>query len=104
MKTPIPAVVLLMWIPAAAAQNDQVTSGSPSVTVEGKPAATQGDTTGNSGVVFEGSSNVFIGGKPAATMGSSTDCGGTVVAGSSSVLVNGKPLASSGSEAVPCPE
>lgn len=106
MKIPIPAVALLMWIPVATAQNqtDQVTSGNPSVTVEGKPSATQGDTTGNSGVVIEGSSNVVIGGKPAATMGSATGCGAGVVSGGSSVLVNGKPLATSGSEVSPCPE
>lgn len=77
--------------------------GAPSVTIEGRPAARQGDAAGRS-PVKEGSSNVFINGRPAATVGSQTGCGGTIVTGSSSVFINGKPVATGSSIVTPCPK
>ena len=77
--------------------------GTPSVTVEGKPAARQGDRTGRT-IVRDGSTNVFINGRPAATVGSQTECGGTIITGSSSVFINGKPMANGSSIVTPCPK
>ena len=79
------AVVALFWVPLAALAEDSanpcpsgtVTSGSSSVTVEGKQAARAGDTAGCAGTITEGSPDVFINGKPAAVQGSKTGCGGT---------------------------
>lgn len=77
--------------------------GTPSITVEGRPAARQGDAAGRV-PVKDGSSNVFINGRPAATVGSQTECGGTIVTGSSSVFINGKPVATGSSIVTPCPK
>lgn len=96
-------IALATLVEPALAQTSPVVTGNPSVSVEGKSAATGGDTTASGTVVQGGSSNVFIGGKPAATVGDKTNCGGTVVTGSSSVFINGKPMASSGSATTDCP-
>lgn len=77
--------------------------GTPSVTIEGRPAARQGDAAGRA-PVKDGSSNVFINGRPAATVGDRTECGGTIVTGSSSVFINGKPVATGSSIVTPCPK
>jgi uncharacterized Zn-binding protein involved in type VI secretion len=79
-----------------------VTSGSSSVTVEGKQAARAGDTAGCAGTITEGSPDVFINGKPAAVQGK-TGCGGSIVFGASGVFINGKPMARVG-DAAGCPE
>jgi len=71
------AVVTLFWVPLAALAEDgtnpcpsgTVTSGSSSVTVEGKQVARAGDTAGCAGTITEGSPDVFINGKPAAVQG-----------------------------------
>ena len=106
------ALAVTLWVFAAGAtlaadQSGQapcpagstITSGSPSVTVDGKQAARAGDTTGCGSTVVEGSSNVFINGKPAAVQGSSTGCGGSIVTGSFGVFINGKPMAGVGDQA-----
>jgi len=62
------AVVTLFWVPLAALAEDgtnpcpsgTVTSGSSSVTVEGKQVARAGDTAGCAGTITEGSPDVFI--------------------------------------------
>ena len=87
------AVVLLALAPLASLAEDSptpctsgtVTSGSSSVTVEGKQAARAGDTAGCAGTITEGSPDVFIDGKPAAVQG------------------NGKPFVIAGS-AADCPD
>jgi uncharacterized Zn-binding protein involved in type VI secretion len=110
LKAPMLAATLLLLAAGpmlAADQNGQapcpagstITSGSSSVTVDGKQAARAGDTTGCGSAIVEGSSNVFINGKPAAVQGSSTGCGGSIVTGSSGVFINGKPMAGVGDQA-----
>jgi uncharacterized Zn-binding protein involved in type VI secretion len=101
------AVVLLALSPVAAFAEDStnpcpsgtVTSGSSSVTVEGKQAARAGDTAGCAGTITEGSPDVIIDGKPAAVQGSKTGCGGAVASGATGVFVNGKPFVIAGSAA-----
>ena len=95
----------LLFPPALHAANEPPDPliGTPSVSVEGKPAARQGDQTGRT-IVRDGSANVFINGRPAATVGSQTECGGTIVTGSSSVFINGKPMANGSSIVTPCPK
>jgi uncharacterized Zn-binding protein involved in type VI secretion len=105
------AVVALCSVPLPALAEDSpnpctsgtVTSGSSSVTVEGKQAARAGDTAGCAGTITEGSPDVFINGKPAAVQGSKTGCGGTITSGATGVFVNGKPLVIAGS-AAGCPD
>jgi len=75
----------------------QIISGNPGVSVEGKSAAGDDEVSSQGDVVTGNSLDVFIGGKPAATTGAETECGGTVVTGSSSVFINGKPMATAGS-------
>jgi uncharacterized Zn-binding protein involved in type VI secretion len=87
---------------AQAVTTPPVVTGSPSVSVEGQPAARAGDSTGSGGTVIEGSSNVFIGGRPAVRVGDRTDCG-VVVRGSKNVFVNGKPMARAGDPTVCAP-
>lgn len=110
LKAPMLAATLLLLAAGpmlAADQNGQapcpadstITSGSSSVTVDGKQAARAGDTTGCGSAIVEGSSNVFINGKPAAVQGSSTGCGGSIVTGSFGVFINGKPMAGVGDQA-----
>ena len=105
------ALITLLCVPLAALAEDSanpcpsgtVTSGSSSVTVEGKQAARTGDTAGCAGTITEGSPDVFIDGKPAAVQGSKTGCGGTIVSGATGVFVNGKPFVIAGS-AADCPD
>ncbi|WP_424631215.1 PAAR domain-containing protein [Bradyrhizobium sp. SYSU BS000235] len=80
-----------------------VNRGSESVSIGGKPAARQGDTTTGGNVVVEGSKNVFINGKPAAVTNGKTSCGGVVVGGGGNVFINGKPAARSGDQTSGCP-
>ncbi len=64
--------------------------GVPTVTIEGKPAATVGNLctcTGPPDSIIAGSATVFIGGKPAARMGDSTAHGGTITLGAATVLI-----------------
>jgi len=101
------AVAALASMPLAALAEDSpnpcgsstVTSGSSSVTVEGKQAARAGDSAGCAGTVTEGSPDVIIDGKPAAVQGSKTGCGGTIASGATGVFVNGKPFVIAGSAA-----
>jgi uncharacterized Zn-binding protein involved in type VI secretion len=101
------AVVALASVPLAALAEDMPdpcpsgtdTSGSSSVTMEGKPAARAGDTAGCAGMVTEGSPDVIIDGKPAAVEGSKTGCGDTIASGATGVFVNGKPFVIAGSAA-----
>jgi uncharacterized Zn-binding protein involved in type VI secretion len=110
LKAPMLAATLLLLAVGpmlAADQSGQapcpagstITSGSSSVTVDGKSAARAGDTTGCGSAIVEGSSNIFINGKPAAVQGSSTGCGGSIVTGSFGVFINGKPMAGVGDQA-----
>jgi len=80
-----------------------ISNGSESVSIGGKPAARQGDTTTGGNVVVEGSKNVFINGKPAAVTNDKTSCGGVVVGGGGGVFINGKPAARSGDQTSGCP-
>lgn len=95
--------LMLAANPASAANEppDPLVGGAPSVTIEGRPAARQGDPAGRT-TVKDGASNVFINGRPAATVGDRTECGGTIVTGSSSVFINGKPVATGSSLVTPC--
>ena len=105
------AVLLCALAPSATLAEDSanpcpsgtVTSGSSSVTVEGKQAARAGDTAGCAGTITEGSPDVIIDGKPAAVQGSKTGCGGTIASGATGVFVNGKPFVIAGS-AADCPD
>ena len=105
------AVVALFSMPLAALAEDTanpctsgtVTSGSSSVTVEGKQAARAGDSAGCAGTITEGSPDVFINGKPAAVQGSKTGCGAAAASGATGVFVNGKPFVIAGSPA-DCPD
>ena len=69
-------------------------SGSPSVFVEGAPAADGAD--GPCYVLLEGSPDVFFGGRPGVTEGMAVLCQdgrvGRIVGGASSVFVNGRPV------------
>jgi uncharacterized Zn-binding protein involved in type VI secretion len=78
-----------------------VTGGSQDVTVNGKPAARQGDAT-TGGALIEGSPNVFINGKPATVTGDRTGCGGSVTSGSHGVFINGKPMSRQGDRTSGC--
>ena len=73
----------------------KITTGSPNVFINGKPAARVGDkleghakpgVPSHSRVITKGSSSVFINGIPAAITGSSINCGGSVI-GSSHVII-----------------
>jgi uncharacterized Zn-binding protein involved in type VI secretion len=87
-----------MWSVAVAQQPpQQILSGNPGVSIEGKSAASGGEISSRGDVVTGNSPDVFIGGKPAATTGAETECGGMVFTGSSSVFINGKPMATEGS-------
>lgn len=97
---------LMLATPAANAASeppDPLVGGAPSVTIEDRPAARQGDPAGRA-PVRDGSANVTINGRPAATVGDRTECGGTIVTGSSSVFINGKPAATGSSIMMPCPK
>jgi uncharacterized Zn-binding protein involved in type VI secretion len=78
-----------------------VVGGSRDVTVNGKPAARQGDAT-TGGALIEGSPNVFINGKPAAVTGDRNGCGGSIVSGGHGVFINGKPMARQGDQTSGC--
>ena len=84
-----------------------ITSGSADVSINGKPAARQGDSVllhacpcpkmphalhGRS--ISAGSSTVSINGKPAARVGDSLGCGGSVSAGSGNVFIGDTPYKS----------
>ncbi len=84
-----------------------ITSGSPDVSINGIPAARQGDSVllhacpcpktphgihGRS--IAAGSSNVFINGLPAARIGDSIGCGGSISAGSGNVSIGNTPYQS----------
>ena len=80
-----------------------IMKGSDNVSIGGKPAARQGDTTSGGNVVVEGSKNVFINGKPAAVTNDKTSCGGVVIGGGGNLFMNGKPAARSGDQTSGCP-
>lgn len=71
-----------------------VTAGSPTVLIDGKPAARLGDPLAphdkpkhstHPRTIAGGSSSIFIDGKPAALTGHAVSCGGVVVGGASAV-------------------
>ncbi len=71
-----------------------VTAGSPTVTIDGKPVARQGDPLAphdkpnhstHPRTIAEGSGSILIDGKPAALTGHAVSCGGVVVGGASAV-------------------
>ncbi len=67
-----------------------ISSGTPTVIIDGMPAACVGDMltcVGPPDTITKGSSTVMIGGKPAARIGDSTAHGGTITQGSSTVLI-----------------
>ncbi len=66
--------------------------GTPTVFIEGMPAATVGSLctcTGPPDTIAKGSGTVMIGGKPAARMGDTTAHGGSIVVGSFRVIIGG---------------
>ncbi|MCE4226160.1 hypothetical protein HCU64_20620 [Methylobacterium sp. C25] len=81
----------------AAAQEGKpgvIVGGATGVTINGRPAARQGDAT-TGGTIRTGSSNVFINGKPVATVGDEAGCG-KIASGAHGVFINGRPIATSG--------
>lgn len=65
-----------------------VTAGSPTVMLDGKPVARQGDPLAphdkpkhpmHPRAIAEGSATILIDGKPAALTGHAVDCGGVVI-------------------------
>jgi uncharacterized Zn-binding protein involved in type VI secretion len=102
MRITATALLLLLAQPAWAQQPGAITSGAPDVSVDGKPAARQGDGTTSGDAVIGSSSNVFINGKPAAVQGDRTGCGGVVVGGGNNVFINGKPMARAGDATSGC--
>jgi uncharacterized Zn-binding protein involved in type VI secretion len=67
-------------------------AGSPTVLINGMPAARIGDMATCAGppdAIAAGSGTVLIGGAPAARLGDATAHGGTIVAGSANVLIGG---------------
>lgn len=63
-----------------------VTAGSPTVKIDGLPAARVGDPLAphdHNRAISSGSSSVFIDGKPAARTGDSISCGGVLIGGGS---------------------
>lgn len=69
-----------------------VISGSPTVIIDGKPAARQGDplaphtkpdNSPHPRAIAEGSGSIMIDGKPAALTGHAVDCGGVVIGSAS---------------------
>lgn len=69
-------------------------TGSATTTIDGKAAQRVGDQTGNGGTVTTGSPDVMIDGKPAATVDKA--CVNGVQVGSKTVFINGKPAAITG--------
>lgn len=72
-----------------------VTSGSPTMTVGGKPVARVGDTLAphhpGARVITKGDPSVLVDGKPIAIIGSAVSCGGTLATGNGSVVIGGSP-------------
>ena len=99
-----PVAIAALSVSAHAQAPGVVTSGAEGVTINGKAAARQGDTTSDGSVIVEGSPNVFINGKPAAVMSGKTGCGGLVVGGAGGVYINGKPAARTGDQTSGCPK
>ena len=78
-----------------------ISSGSPDVLINSKPAATIGDSgtphtwicanppPPHSVTISSGSGSVLINGKPVARIGDATDCGSTISSGSGDVLIGG---------------
>ena len=84
-----------------------VTAGSPTVLIDGKPVARQGDPlaphtrpkrSAHPRTIAEGSSSIFIDGRPAALTGGTVSCGGVVI-GSASVVAGEPGSASTGPHA-----
>jgi uncharacterized Zn-binding protein involved in type VI secretion len=77
--------------------------GVPGTVVAGSPAARLGDVTSHAGLITTGSPTVFVQGLPAALFGTFVPCpipfhvGGNIVTGSATVLINGAPAVRSGS-------
>ncbi len=66
--------------------------GSPTVLIQGMPAARVGDMATCAGppdTIVMGSSTVIIGGMPAARQGDSTAHGGSIVLGAPTVMIGG---------------
>lgn len=105
MRIMICPMLIAATLPLSAyAQTGVVTGGATGVTINGKAAARQGDTTSDGSVIVEGSPNVFINGKPAAVLSGKTGCGGVVVGGAGGVYINGKPAARTGDQTSGCPK
>jgi uncharacterized Zn-binding protein involved in type VI secretion len=67
-------------------------AGSPTVLINGMPAARAGDMATCAGPpdsIAMGSTTVLIGGAPAARIGDSTAHGGSIVVGSANVMIGG---------------
>ncbi|OXX55788.1 hypothetical protein B9J80_05115 [Vibrio sp. V12_P9A6T4] len=69
-----------------------ITAGSPTVKIDGKAVARQGDllephdkpqNPSHPRAIKGGSGSVMIDGKPAARVGDAVDCGGVIIGGSS---------------------
>jgi uncharacterized Zn-binding protein involved in type VI secretion len=102
----LPAILLWLIgsavVPAAAQTPGSIAGGSANVTIDGQPAARQGDVTTGGDALTSTSPNVLINGKPAVVQGDRTGCGGVVVGGGSNVFINGKPMARSGDATAGC--
>ena len=73
-----------------------ITSGSPNVFINGKPAALATDSTvdcsdDGSQQMAEGSKRVFINSQPASRIGIITTCDAKVMTGSDNVIIGGDP-------------
>ncbi len=65
-----------------------IVSGSGSLTVNGKPTACVGDTTGCGATIIEGAPNAMANGQLVAFLGSKTSHGGTIISGDSSLMLD----------------
>jgi len=65
-----------------------IVSGSGSLTVNGKPTACVGDTTGCGATIIEGAPVMMANGQLVAFQGSKTSHGGTIISGDSALMLD----------------
>jgi uncharacterized Zn-binding protein involved in type VI secretion len=77
-----------------------ISTGSPTVLIEGMPAARLADMTDHVGILCDCSTTVIVNGRPAARLGDGVACPlhgrGTIVLGSSTVVIQSLPAARMG--------
>ena len=69
-------------------RNNAIVSGSGKLTVNGKPTACVGDSTGCGATIIEGAPVAMAGGQMVAFLGSKTSHGGTIVSGDSRLMLD----------------